>query len=347
MNYKSLVTVVIPAFNEASLITDTLAQVSDYLDTLKNSYDWEIIVINDGSSDNTAELINAVSAEHAQIHSVHHSRNMGLGNAFKTGFKHAKGDYIVTFDADLSYAPSHIESMLSELIQTGSNMVVASPYMEGGEVINVPWKRKTLSIYANRFLSYLARTNLSTVTGMVRAYDASYIKKMNLKGEGMNIMPEMVYKSIILGGKMSEVPGTLDWTNQRERFKDRKSNMKIGSHVKSTMVSGLLFKPFEFFVFPGALLLLFALYTNTWMFIHYFNAYVALPPEMPSKFTEALDVAFVAHPHTYFFGVLSLMLSIQMMSLAVLSLQNKKYYEELFHMGTSIISEVRDTKDDR
>jgi len=109
----------------------------------------------------------------------------------------------------------------------------------------------------------------------------------------------------------------------------------------------MLFKPFDFFVLPGLILLIFAIYTNTWMFIHFFDAFAVLPPDMAWNFTEAFAVAFKEHPHTFIFGLLSLMLSIQMMSLGVISLQSKKYYEDLYHLGTTIMKNQIEVKEEK
>jgi hypothetical protein len=74
--------------------------------------------------------------------------------------------------------------------------------MKEGKVSNVPWLRKTLSIWANRFLAFFAKDRyserLSTLTGMVRAYDADFLSRLNLKAMDMDINPEIIYKAMIL-----------------------------------------------------------------------------------------------------------------------------------------------------
>jgi glycosyltransferase involved in cell wall biosynthesis len=173
---RNFISVVVPAFNESLILEDNLARLCSYLELLEDEYRWELIVVNDGSSDDTGELADAFASRYSNVFVVHHEMNAGLGQALRTGFDYAQGDYVVTLDLDLSYAPEHIERLLTKIRQSNAKIVVASPYMEGGKVSNVPWLRKWLSIWANRFLAVAARRNVATFTGMVRVYDAEYLE---------------------------------------------------------------------------------------------------------------------------------------------------------------------------
>ena len=85
------------------------------MNTIKEKYDWEIIIVNDGSKDSTGKLADDFAASHDNIHVYHHKINQNLGSALKTGFDQCKGDYIVTLDLDLSYSPDHIERLLNAI----------------------------------------------------------------------------------------------------------------------------------------------------------------------------------------------------------------------------------------
>jgi hypothetical protein len=152
---------------------------------------------------------------------------------------------------------------------------------------------------------------------------------------GMDIMPEAIYKTMILGGRIEEVPAHLDWSKQVAAGVRRASSMRIVGHIISTIFSGFFFRPFMFLVVPGLLLLAFAAYVNVWMFIHFFDALFALPPGLRDP-SEAYARAFAQHPHTFIVSLLSLMLAILVIGLGVLAIQAQKYFEELFHMGTTI-----------
>jgi glycosyltransferase involved in cell wall biosynthesis len=303
-----------------------------------------MIVVNDGSSDETGALIDAFARTRDNIHALHHLNNSGVGQAFKTAFDHCRGDYIVTLDLDLSYTPDHIGKLLCKIRETGAKIVVASPYMKDGRVSNVPWLRRVLSVWANRFLSMTAKGNLSTLTSMVRAYDAKFLRTLDLRSLGMEINPEVIYKTMLLQARLEEIPAHLNWELQKAEGIKRRSSMKLLQHTFAMLVSGFLFRPVMFFIIPGLSLLVFALYVNTWTVIHFIEQYEAVPEYswFFSRASVAVGAAYSQFPHTFIVGLLALMLAIQLISLGILALQSKSYFEEIFHLGTSIYRVTRE-----
>ncbi|ODT46457.1 MAG: hypothetical protein ABS70_00730 [Nitrospira sp. SCN 59-13] len=221
---KPLVSVIIPAFNEAVMLPSTLARVCGYMGTLEGQYRWEIIVVNDGSSDRTADVAEEFAKTRKEIRIVHHHRNRGLGQALRTGFESSLGRYVVVLDCDLSYAPDHVGRLLDQIQRTQATIVVASPYADGGLVSHVPWLRRMMSRWANRFLASFARCNLSTLTGMVRVYDGPFIRAVSLRARGQEISPEIIYKGMLLRAHIEEIPGHLDWRLQHEAGSGRRSS---------------------------------------------------------------------------------------------------------------------------
>ena len=332
----ALVSVVLPAFNEAAILEENFADLDAYLRTLEGRYRFEVLIVNDGSSDGTAEIAERVAARYTGVRVIHHPSNLGLGQAFRTAFANSTGDYVVTLDIDLSYEPEHIGAMLDKIVETRAQMVLASPYMRGGRLSNVPWLRKTLSIWANRFLSLFAPGKLSTLTCMVRAYEGDFIRGLALRATGMEVMPETVYKTMIMRGRIAQVPAHLDWGRQVAVGAKRKSSMRIRRHMSGTLLSGFFFRPFMFFILPGLVLLAFALWTNFWMFVHFFSAYVAIDPSQTGRASAAVAAAYRDFPHTFIVGLLSLMLAIQLIGLGILAMQSKNYFEEVFHLGSRL-----------
>lgn len=335
---RPLVSLVVPAFNEAAIIRKNLSMLCEYMKHLECEYRWEIILVDDGSRDETGKLAEAFAKTRDNIFVVHHPTNFGLGQALKSGFNRCKGDYVVVLDLDLSYSPDHIQRLLTKIRETRAKIVVTSPYSRGGIVSDVPWLRLKLSIWANRFLSMAANCNLSTVTGMVRAYDGKFIRSLNLRALGMDVNPEVIYKGMLLRARIEEIPAHLDWKLQNAEGIRRKSSMKVLRHILSTVLSGFIFRPFMFFILPGLALLVFAVYVNVWMFVHFFAQY-----QMLSQYTwffarasAAVGAAYSQFPHTFIVGLLSLMLAIQLISLGILALQSKNYFEEIFHLGSTI-----------
>jgi hypothetical protein len=151
----------------------------------------------------------------------------------------------------------------------------------------------------------------------------------------MDIMPEVIYKTMIMRGRIEQIPAHLDWTRQLAAGPRRTSSMRIMKHVFSTVLSSFVFRPFMFLVAPGLALLAFAAYTNTWMLVHFFNA-LALPDLEGNRATAAMAVAFARHPHTFIVGLLSLMLALMLISLGVIALQAKRYFEEVYYLGVCL-----------
>jgi glycosyltransferase involved in cell wall biosynthesis len=346
-----LVSLVVPAYNEALILEDNLRVLCDYMRSLESRYRWEVIVINDGSADDTGDRAEAFARTQNQVRVIHHLTNSGLGQALRTGFEHSRGDYIITLDLDLSYAPdTHIEKLLNKIQQTKAKVVVASPYMRGGQISNVPWFRLMLSVWANRFLSFAAKRSLATLTGMVRVYDAEFVHTLNLKSVGMDINPELIHKTQLLGGRVAEVPGHLRWHLHKStpRGKRRRSSMRILRHSWSILFYGFMFRPVMFFIIPSLFFFLLSCYANAWVLIHCWTNYqkLALQPNFNDP-TIAVAQAFQQAPHTFFIGGMTLMLAIQLFSLGILSMQSKSYFEEIFHLGTATYRSVRRGRRDK
>jgi glycosyltransferase involved in cell wall biosynthesis len=336
--YKPLVSLVVPAYNEAAILQRHLGLLCRHMETLEETYDWEVIIINDGSSDETGAIAEAFAETHANVQVLHHLINFGLGQAFQFAFSRSRGDYVITLDLDLSYSLDHIDKLLTKIRETRAKIVVASPYMRGGRVSDVPWLRRTLSQVANRFLSLTTKKSLSTLTSMVRAYDGPFLRTLNLTSTGMEINPEIIYKALLLRARIEEIPSHLDWRLQNAVGPARRSSLRLARQVMATLLAGYLFRPVIFFIFPGLMLLLFSLYTNGWMLVHFIEQYQAATQYtgMFVRASASVAAAYQMAPHTFVVGLMSLMLAIQLTSLGILALQSQHYFEEIFRLGTTI-----------
>lgn len=334
---KPLISVIVAAYNEESIVESHLQILCDYLKGLEGEFRWELIVVNDGSRDETGLLAERFAKRYYNVFLINHVLNRGLGGALQSGFARSQGDYVVTLDIDLSCGPDYVEKLVRKMQETQSQIVVASPYMEGGKMSHVPPFRRFLSIMANKFLTTLAPGNLTNLTCMVRVYEGDFIRSLNLRSLGMEIMPEILYKSMIMNGQIVEIPAHLDWSLQKEPHVTRRSSMKIFSHTCSILLTGFLLRPFLFIILPGILLLLFSIYPNTWMFIHFFAEYgkITTDGDFLHHASMAMGAVYQLHPHTCLIGLLSLLLAIQLISSGFQSLQNKRYFEETFSLITN------------
>ena len=344
---RPLVSLVVPAFNEAAIVEHNLARLCTYMQSLESRFRWEVVVINDGSTDATGDLADEFAKTHANVRVFHHITNFGLGQAFKFAFNRCRGEYVITLDADLSYSPDHIARLLEKIQQTRAKIVVASPYMEGGKISDVPWLRRVFSVAANRFLARAANGELSTLTSMVRVYDGRFLRSLNLRAQGMEIMPEIIYKAKLLGARIEEIPAHLDWSELRARVTSRRSSMRLWRHTVSIILSGFLFRPVMFFILPGLAMLLFALYVNGWTVAHFIAHFQALSqyPDFFGRASAAVSAAYAESPHTFIIGISALMLGIQLVGLGILALQNKNYFEEMFHLASTIYRTHQESRD--
>jgi glycosyltransferase involved in cell wall biosynthesis len=255
-------TIVVPAFNEAAILERNLKELFAYLERT-SSYSFEVVLVNDGSTDKTASLAQAFAAAQPGLRVFHHFANRGLGAALRTGFAHARGGIVVVLDLDLSYAPGHIAALLRGLSESGAAIAVASPYVRGGSVRNVPLLRRWMSAWANRFLSIATGGAVATLTGMVRAYDARALRGLPVNTDGMEVNHELIFAALRQGLRIVEVPAQLHWrdaaaspTGARAAFKaanaaSRRSSMRIASHLWSVLASGFRYRPSMVFVIPG------------------------------------------------------------------------------------------------
>jgi glycosyltransferase involved in cell wall biosynthesis len=344
-NCKPFVAVVVPGYNEEAILSENLTILCEYMGSLEDKYRWELIFVNDGSTDNTKRLAMEFAEHNKKVTVLNHHANFQLGQALRFAFAHCHGDYIVTMDIDLSYSPDHIERLLDTIVKTRAKIVLTSPYMPGGKVSNVPWLRRILSRNANRFLSLTAKGKIYTLTGMVRAYDRKFINALDLKSMDMEINPEIIYKSQLLRALIVEIPAHLNWGIQKAKGKTRISKMRLVRGILSALMSGFIFRPFMFFMLPGIMLLLVSAYVLVWLLINISVVYpniVTTNLYFDDRFSEAVAVVFKERPHAFYVGGITLIVALQFISVAFLSLQNKRYFEELFHLNSRILKEHMD-----
>ena len=328
------VSVVIPAYNEEALIARSLERVRDYLISIEDRYSWEVIVIDDGSSDATGAIVDDFASRHTNVRVLHHAFNTNLGQSLRDGFAMANGTYVVTLDSDLSYGPEHIGRLVDAIIEHHADVVVASPYTEGGRVSEVPRMREFLSRSSNRLLTFTAQGDLSTVTGMVRAYDREFLRTLNLKSWDFEINTEIIYKGQLLRARIIEIPAHLDWTDQNAAAETRTSSIRIARSVGSQAFTSFLFKPFFYFILPGMFVLTLALYSLGWSTFHTMSFWIR---GVAPSFSDSIAAAFQLSPHSFVVGGIALIAAIQLLSLGILAAQNKRYFEELFHLGTAVL----------
>ena len=161
------VSIVIPAYNEEKGIAETLEEIKRMTKNLET--ECEVIVVDDGSKDNTAEI-----ATQSGVKVIQHPQNRGYGASLKTGIHHAKYDTIVITDADGTYPNSDIPKLLAEMEQYDCEMVVGA---RTGENVRIPIVRKPAKWFINKLANYLSRTKIPDLNSGLRVMKKSIIER--------------------------------------------------------------------------------------------------------------------------------------------------------------------------
>jgi glycosyltransferase involved in cell wall biosynthesis len=186
-------TIIIPVYNEASTIHQVLKRVSSV--QLINQIEKEIVVINDGSSDESEEIIkNYIAGSKESIKLISSARNKGKGASVAAGIREATGDFVVIQDADLEYDPREFNILLEPVIQGYADVVYGSRFL-GGKAHRILFFWHSLG---NRFLTFLSNmfTNLN-LTDMETCYKMirrSMIAPIKIHEKRFGFEPEITAK---------------------------------------------------------------------------------------------------------------------------------------------------------
>ena len=344
---RPLLSLVVPAYNEALLLMQSLTTLYEYLHSLAPWYRFELIVVNDGSKDETGSIADAFAASRPEVRVLHNPVNFRLGEALRRGIASSEGDFVVTFDSDLSYEPEHIERMVDALRSEHARIVVASPYAKEGRTTAIPFRREVMSRAANKLLAVSSEHPVTTVTGMVRAYDGPFVRSLNLKAMGPEINAEILYKAQILRARVIEIPAHLDWSAQTERMASRRVNLKVSATSKLFLFASFLFRPLLFFVAPGLVLLAVSMWTLGSVALTVLHGFVDGGGGADHRLTDAFSAAWAQRPQSFVIGGFAFLAAVQLLSLGMLATQAKRYFEELFHLQTRslrTISRLGDTR---
>lgn len=187
--------IVIPVFNEENSLNELVSRIKDVTDTLVKPY--EIIFINDGSTDKSQEVIDKLSRDYNNIHSITFRKNFGKSAALNAGFKHVKYDIVFTMDADLQDDPIEIPRFLEE-IQNGYDLVT------GWKENRLDPKEKTIpSKLFNAMTSKMSGLKLNDYNCGFKCYKKEVLEEIDLYGELHRFVPFLAHKK---GFKVKEIP---------------------------------------------------------------------------------------------------------------------------------------------
>jgi glycosyltransferase involved in cell wall biosynthesis len=196
--------VLVPVYNERFLVAASIRRVLAVRHPAIREI--EVIVVDDGSTDGTREILRALAAEHAAIRYVEHERNLGKGAALRTALAHATGDVCVPHDADLEYHPDDFGLLIQPFLREQADAVFGSRFLPGEY-------RRVLLFYhsvGNRLLTMLVNLltnlNLSDMETCYKMVRTKLLRSIPLRYNDFRIEPELTIKLAKRGAAIFEVP---------------------------------------------------------------------------------------------------------------------------------------------
>lgn len=246
-----------PAYNEERSVGSVVLQAKQYADM--------VVVVNDGSTDNTAKVAKLAGAD-----VIEHPKNMGYGNAIQTILKTAgerKADVLVIIDADAQNDPNQIP-LLVDAVKKGADVVIGSRQQQKGATPAYRWAgQKVLA----KFTNIAAKQNLSDTESGFRAYSKNAVNILKLHETGMAISAEIISESSRLGLKLDEVPISVSYEDV-----EPSQNPVIHGVGNLTRIFLLISeqRPLLFFGITGGIMIALALGLGIFVVQSYYDSYV-------------------------------------------------------------------------
>ncbi len=233
MNRKDYsVSVVIPVFNEEQTIGDIITRVRNTMEKLGIPY--EVLVIDDGSIDKSLEISRANEAN--VLGGIH----KGKGYAIRYGLERAKGNIIVTLDADGSHKPEEIPLILQCMMENEADFVIGSRFFdaERRNKAKIPKTNRLGNRVFNSLIELLTGMKISDSQSGFRAIRSATIKEMTLNSRGYELESEMLVKALKMGTRVIETPISFE---QRTVGKSRLDPIKDGVRILNSIITSYLF----------------------------------------------------------------------------------------------------------
>ncbi|MCB0977836.1 MAG: polyprenol monophosphomannose synthase [Acidimicrobiales bacterium] len=200
--------VVLPTYQEAENIREVLGRIREAVS------DADVLVVDDGSPDGTADLAEKEAAERGQIEVLRRTSKSGLGPAYRAGFAWGleRGyDVLIEMDADLQHDPAVLPLLIEAVGPGGADLAIGSRYVPGGAVPGWPRNRRLISKWGNRYIGLMLRMPVRDATAGFRAYRADILRTVGIDGvraDGYGFQIEMAYQVSRAGGSIVEIPIT-------------------------------------------------------------------------------------------------------------------------------------------
>lgn len=230
-----MIILILAIYNEEGSIPRLIGDIREFL----KKDDYKIIAVDDGSSDNSPNLLRQLKGQDIVI--VHHKINLSIGAVFLTGFNAAldisksDDDVIVMMESDQTSDPKFLKSLIDEVRYRGKDISIASRFIEGGGYVNFPFLRKIYSVLSNYILkNFFPIPGVNDYTIFYRSYRAKVLKDIRnffsaynlIQSRGFVSNSELLIKTSCFTKSFSEIPFMYDYGNKKG-----KSKMHILSNV--------------------------------------------------------------------------------------------------------------------
>jgi glycosyltransferase involved in cell wall biosynthesis len=200
----SLLSILVPVYNEEDLIAASLARV--LAAPLPPGMTSEIIVVNDGSTDATAAVLAEFAASHQGIRVITHAVNSGKGSAIRTGLQAATGEFGIIQDADLEYDPAEFPKLLGPLVRNLADVVYGSRFLVSGERRVLYFWHALANWLLTTFCNMAADLNLTDMETCYKAFRVSLAQSIPIRSNRFGFEPEITIKFAKRGVAIYEVP---------------------------------------------------------------------------------------------------------------------------------------------
>jgi len=167
------------------------------------------VIVNDGSTDDTAAAAQKLLITRKDTIILSVFPNRGMGGALRAGFDAAKGEWIATMDADLTFPPSYIKALYDAAVASKADLVSGSPYLRPGDMDRISWMRRLPSVMINSLYRGAFGGALTAYTPVFRLYRASFLKSLPLTSDGFEINAEIAARAMLAKRAVVEVPAPL------------------------------------------------------------------------------------------------------------------------------------------
>lgn len=221
--FDKKLSVIMPCYNEGNKIFANIQTTEKLIGSFQK--DFELIVVDDGSKDNTKEEIQKALVESKKVKMVSYSPNRGKGWAIKRGVAESSGEFIAFLDADLDLSPLHIKDFMIKMEQTGVQVVIGSKMHKDSQV-NYPKRRKIMSFGYYVMLLILFHLPVKDTQTGVKLFKADCLKQVigMVQSTGFAYDIEILAHIVKNGGKIAEMPVILEFQREnrwgRIRLKD-------------------------------------------------------------------------------------------------------------------------------